>query len=448
MYLEYGIESGKYEKKTPTQSVNAGEAAKFLLDGLRPGKTYYYRVRCTNPGMTRFGKRKEHSFTTLRKEGEVVKFVYGTDSHYYILWAGKTFGGGQLDPLATYNLSIQHMLAENADFQVIGGDWAMTQCDTCPGGTAEGVTYAGGSAATPDEALKRYIQTFSPGGYGAVSSDLPFTYILGNHDGEAGFQTKAYPVILSASQTARQTLFPNAPVSYRANDESSYYYFDSGDARFIFLDVMRYTLVEPVTADDWTLGSEQLAWLENTLKKNTKKWVFIFSEHLDGGEESYSLLENNYWYGRGGLRATLNDLPTGTFNGEQAVIQTLEEENLPKCGAIFSLHGHDHVAITPTEKLTLDGNGTNTYHLNGGRMGSTGLGWADTDEFKKESDWDLDGKADYNQPDKGTKKPGYFRITVNDKNNVVFDYIQSDKNDPTIDGTIAFSKTVYAQSCD
>jgi hypothetical protein len=80
------------------------------------------------------------------------------------------------------------------------------------------------------------------------------------------------------------------------------------------------------------------------------------------------------------------------------------------------------------------------------KWGGIGFAWPSTFAFKKEMD--LDGTADYEQPDIGSTKSGYFRVVVDGANSVTFDYIQSDKNDPSKDGTVAFTKTVYAPTCD
>ena len=443
IYLEYGPSPARLSKKTPTMSVNGGETAAFVMDGLSPGKKYYYRVRCTNPGNPRPGTKETHSFSTLAREGESFTFLYGTDSHYYELWGNETFGSaGGLD---TFHLSLDHMFEdiaqEGALFHIIGGDWAQTSCGGCKGGTLDGETYPPGSVQNEATAKQRYIQTLDATAYGRVTKDMPLVYVLGNHEGEAGFDQEE----MAHSLAGRKSVLPDAPASYASNAEDSYYYFDSGDARFIILDVMRYTPIVPQSANDWTLGTIQLEWLERILQSNEKKWVFIFAEHLDGGEKAYGVGGNQSWYGRGGLRATDTDLPTGVFKGEQSIIQALQETHLSPGGASFFLSGHDHVAIIPTEKPNDQGEGTRTYHVKGGRMGGVGFGWTTDAAFKKEMDWDLDTITDYEDLETGTKKPGYYRITVNGKESVVFEYIQSDKNDPTLDGTVAFTKIVYAE---
>lgn len=446
MYIEYGTQTQQYSKKTAPKQVMAGEAAHFLINGLGPGNKYYYRVRCQNENNLRYGARDEHSFHTLRKEGETVSFIYGTDAHIYHLWASQTWEqtgpGGGINKVAKFNASMTNILNEEADFHVIGGDWVMTKCDNCEGGTYEGVAYAEGSTNTAEEALKRYQQTFSTDLYGQITKDLPFVYVLGNHEGEAGFNDD----LMAVNREARQNFFPPTPTTYHANAEESYYSFETGDALIVVVDVMRYTNVggeEPMTPEEWTLGPTQLEWLKKTMEKSTKKWKFIFAEHLDGGEPAYSA-GNNTWYGRGGLRATHNDHPSGVFKGEQSQIQTIMEKTTTPGGAAFFLSGHDHVAINATEKPTETGEGTRTFMVKGGRLGSAGNGWANDAAFKTEMDWDLSGKADYDESHQGTREVGYYRITVNQKSSVTLEYILSEPDDPATNGTTLFSKTVYA----
>ncbi len=442
LFVEYGQESGRYTSKTLTKTLSVGEVGKFSITGLNHGKKYYYRVRCKNETEKRFGARKEHSFYTLRPENQTFSFLYGADSHIYTLWTQATFyntTSSEQDYLDSFNLTMGHMLKESVDFHIISGDWVTVDCP-CPGGIYNGETYAEGASTNQFTSFQRYRQTISPQLYGQVTKDLPFIYVLGNHEGEAGF----YPDEMAFNEQARLSLLPNPFQIYGGNSEGSYYAFESGDALFIVIDVMRYTTVAPQEPDDWTLGAEQMAWLNQTLSHSNKKWKFIFAEHLVGGEQAYSILSPYKWYGRGGLRATLDDLPTGVFKGEQDQIQHLMESYISNGGATFFFSGHDHVAINAAEKPTINGVGTRTYMIKGGRVANSGAPWAINPAFKKEMDWDLDGTADYLEA-QGTQKPGYFRITVNGKQSVKFDYVQTDKDNPSVDGTDLFTTTIFSE---
>ena len=234
-------------------------------------------------------------------------------------------------------------------------------------------------------------------------------------------------------------LFVNPYAIYEGDPEGRYYAYETGDALIIVIDVMGNTTTYPLSADEWIL------------QNSNSMWKFIFVEHLDGGEQSPSDIPTAgqcpqpYHYGRGGLRATDDNKPTGVFKGEQAIIQTWMEQYNTSGGATFFLSGHDHVAIIPTEKPNPDGSGTDTYMVKGGQMGSTPAPWAESQIFKKEMDWDMDGIADYKSNTVGTEERGYFKITIHGKQSVRFVYIASDRSNPAINNTAILTKTIYAK---
>lgn len=448
--LEYGPSGGRLLRHKPPQFVSAGQSARFRIDDLAPDGQYDYRLlvaAADAPGPLR--ARATRTFRTLRTPGATFSFAYATDSHLYETWAWATFVGTQIYAKGLQHFgNLMHALAQDdLDFLVIGGDFAQTLCGNCPGGSDDGLTYAAGTATTIPDALARYARIFGPDLYGRVTHSLPVLTVIGNHDGEAGFQGN--PAVEASSLAARLATLPNPYPAYAGNPEGSYYSFKTGDALIVVIDVMRYTTVKPQSADDWTLGAVQLPWLADVLAASDRTWTFVFAEHLDGGEPTPILLGSNYYYGRGGLRATLDDLPSGTFKGEQAVLQALLEQHLASGrapgGATFFLSGHDHVAIGPREKPRPDGSGTRSFYLTGGRTGYVGPSWSLDPSFKTESDWDLDGTADYETDTEGSRKPGFFRITVRGRQSVTFDYVRSHLTDPELDGTVLYSKTITAE---
>jgi len=447
--LEYGPRGGRLHRRTPPRLVAAGQSARFRIDDLLPDREYGYRLLVAAAGdRGPLRPRAEHSFRTLRTPGATFSFAYATDSHLFETWAWATFVGTQayVDGLAHFRNLMSTMAHDDLDFLVIGGDFAQTLCNNCPGGSDGGLTYSGGTTTSFADALARYVRIFATDLYGRVAHSLPVLTVIGNHDGEAGLQ--ANPAVEAASLTARLATLPNPHPVYGGNPEGSYYAFETGDALVVVLDVMRYTLTKPQTADDWTLGAEQLAWLADTLAASDRTWTFVFAEHLDGGEDTPGVLGAGYYYGRGGLRATNDNLPSGTFKGEQSVVQALLEQHVETDrvagGAAFFLSGHDHVAIGPLEKPRPDGSGTNTYYVTGGRAGYRAPSWALDPQFKLESDWDLDGTADYETDVAGSKKPGFFRITVRGRQSVTFDYVRSHLFNPELDGSALYSRTITA----
>jgi len=123
-------------------------------------------------------------------------------------------------------------------------------------------------------------------------------------------------------------------------------------------------------SDDWTLGEEQLLWLEETLKNSGSKWRVIFIHHPVGGNGGD---EANSAYGRGGGRAA--------SVGEQATVHALMRDY----GVQVFFYGHDHVFFD----MVVDG-----IHYT--IPGSAGAPWkfssAETG-YPKESYWTDSGYA-------------------------------------------------------
>lgn len=448
--VSYGTHPEALAESTAVQAVPAGSPYECRLRELSDNTTYYYRVHYAVTGGTgRVLARPVHSFTTLPAPGRAFTFAYATDSHQYEGWTDDVFDG-KPDGEARFRLTMDNLLGRRPRFLVIGGDFVQTQC-SCAGGVYEGESYAPGNALTVEQASLRYQVAFSPEEYGRVTADVPFVYVLGNHDGEGGWYSDA---LFTSSRTARLHTFANPASVYPSHEDGYYYAFEAGDALVVVVDVMRFTPVKPTGAQSWTLGAAQLAWLEAVLSTSSAPWRFVFAEHLIGGEPTPTLIGAGYYYGRGGLRATLDDPSTpdvdeedqitGLFKGEQQLVQWIEEQTAPPGGSSFFLTGHDHVAITPTEKLRADGGGTHTYHVKGGRAGFVGPPWANDDGFKVEMDFDSNGTADYDQPEVGTRKPGFFLIHVDGPDRVTFEYVVTSLDDAELNDTVLFSKTIEA----
>jgi 3',5'-cyclic AMP phosphodiesterase CpdA len=157
---------------------------------------------------------------------------------------------------------------------------------------------------------------------------------IGNWEGENGSYTEE-EIMRSLEQ--RLIYLPGpAPGDYPEGGSvnQDYYAFTWSDALFIVLNVMTYTPTQhllstyPGYPDDWTLGEEQLLWLQQTLENATAKWRFLFIHHTVGGNAGDA---SNSGYGRGGGRAA--------YVGEQAVVHDLMLEHRVQ---IF-FYGHDHV---------------------------------------------------------------------------------------------------------
>ena len=158
--------------------------------------------------------------------------------------------------------------------------------------------------------------------------------VIGNWDGENGCYTAEE---IDRSRTQRLLYLPGPePSTYPEGGSAyeDYYAFTWGDALFVVLNVMSYTTTwhllsgDPGVPDDWTLGSAQLAWLEQTLANATSRWRFLFIHHTVGGAAGDPA---NSAYGRGGGQAA--------YVGEQAVVHELMQQY----GVQVFFYGHDHV---------------------------------------------------------------------------------------------------------
>ena len=447
LFVEYKNDGEVYKDKTPSQTVVAGQTAKFTINNLRPGNTYTYRIQC-KPANQRvpFAPRTEHTFKTLPVKGQTFSFAYATDTHFYSAWSKAMFTNNP-NFFQEFKKTVSNIASDpSLSFVVLGGDNAQTQCYGCPGGTIDGVTYAPNSVLTTGQAELRYKTFLAPDNWGVVTKTLPFVYVLGNHEGETnpsinecGHSTANSNSSMAARKKYYADLFP----IYGGDPDGRYYSFEAGDMLIGIVDVMYEQDTLPQTPGEWQFtGDIQKNFIENTLKNSQAKWKTLFAEHLMGGDEVFGI--QCYHYGRGGLRATNNDLPTGIFKGDQAIIQSWLEQYVVGGGANFFLSGHDHVAITPTEKLNATGDGTRTYYVKGGVVGANAQAWQSEDLFKKEMDWDLNGTADYFTDTIGTLKRGYYRITVS-PTQVLFEYVQTDMENSSLNGTVLYSKTITAQ---
>lgn len=158
--------------------------------------------------------------------------------------------------------------------------------------------------------------------------------VIGNWEGENGdFSSEE----IDRSMQARLTYAPSPDATTYpegAGPNGDYYAFTWGDALFVVLNVMTYTttphlLYYPTGApDDWTLGQEQLSWLQATLEAASSKWRFLFIHHTVGGKAGTL---GDSAYGRGGGQAARV--------GEQAFVHEL----MMQYGVQIFFYGHDHV---------------------------------------------------------------------------------------------------------
>ncbi|RMF71412.1 MAG: hypothetical protein D6738_13905 [Acidobacteria bacterium] len=394
LFVEYRREGEPRWHATPSQQVDADQAARFRLSGLPPA-VYRYRIRCVEEPATGpivfagepASVRPEHRFV-IPAPGSEFHFVFVTDSHVYKHWSR----GSDLQAFDRARATIR---ALGPALIVLGGDEVMTHCIRCPEAAVDGESAGADTIRSQREAELRYrqwLRLWSP-----LFADIPAALVLGNHDGEAGFgdaegRCGHWLETPAASAAARRKYLPGDPAAVPGGPGDRYRAFVTGDALFVLLDVMGETPVFPESPDDWTLGAAQLAWLEQTLETSDARWKLVFLHHLAGGVDGR---RRCYSYGRGSLRATVDGNPDSPFLGEQQQLHTL----FVRTGVQAVFQGHDHVFAA--------GRRDGILYLVGGRpTAQEDSGWIAADWFRELYDQDLDGAPDF------LAGPGFVDVTL------------------------------------
>jgi predicted phosphodiesterase len=172
-----------------------------------------------------------------------------------------------------------------------------------------------------------------------LSMSCPHFGLIGNWEGESG---KLPADSVARVAEVRRRFMPNPDDQTYAQGGSSnedYYAFEWGPALFVILNVQSYTVPsgerdnrsdDVTVVEDWTLGSAQFAWMEQTLANSDHPFKFICIHHAVGGNGG---AERATLYGRGGSRAA------GV--GEQKLVH----EAMREFGVQTFFYGHDHVFV-------------------------------------------------------------------------------------------------------
>lgn len=293
----------------------AHDIAEWKVSGLDSGSVYEYELLADDRSV--FVGRA----VTQREPGESYEFALITDSHI----EPRDVGPGDLSAL-TYAESVllqvdANVAEQDPDFLFNLGDMLDFHDygfnDPPPSGEPTRLAYLNYRRLL-DQSLGRMAH-------------FP---VIGNWDGENGNYTDEQ---IAYSQAERLLYLPAPePDTYPqgGNDAEDYYAFTWGDALYVVLNVMTYTPTAhllstyPGVADDWTLGQEQLSWLETTLSEATSKWRFLLIHHTVGGAAADEI---NAAYGRGGGLAAMV--------GEQALVHQMMLDH----GVQIFFYGHDHV---------------------------------------------------------------------------------------------------------
>jgi len=302
------------------------KAHAFVLQGLQPDTEYSYRWQWRE-GAGEWKSSEPFRFHTQRPPGAPYRYAIFADSHL----------DSNADT-ATFGWTLANALADKPDFLVDLGDTFMVD------------KRREFRQSRPQFFAQRYW-------FGQIGHSTPLFMLLGNHDGERGYQADGPESMAVWSHELRTNLFPS-PVPggiYTGNtdehplvgDMQNYYAWHWGDALHIVLDPFWYTTVRGRGdgGDNWarTLGRKQYDWLEATLANSKAKYVFVYIHHLVGGRgrDARGGVESAGWYewggkGEDGVEAFATQRP-----GWKQPIHALLVEH--KVAAVF--HGHDHLYV-------------------------------------------------------------------------------------------------------
>lgn len=324
-YVQYGTQPGVYTARTPSRLFASGQPAEVIVDALRAGTQYTYRLTYRATGSGPFTSTAESGFATQRAKGSTFTFAVQADSH--------------LDSntnLDVYARTLANERSDRPDFVIDLGDTFMTG------------KYSPYTAAQRQYLAQRYFL--------GLLAPSPLFLVLGNHDGEQAYRAGTAGGDMAVwSAGMRTRYFPNpvpdgfysgnATPDKLAGSLQDYYAWEWGDALFVVLDPYWFTPQQRGGADNWdrTLGAEQYQWLKRTLETSRAPFKFLFIHQMVGG------LDSN---GRGGAEAARlyewgGHNPDGSYGfdanrpGWGTPIHQLLVQN--EVSVVF--HGHDHLFV-------------------------------------------------------------------------------------------------------
>ena len=306
-----------WRQAAPRIDVQAGADLTWEVDGLSAGTAYEYRL-LLEAGGGELAEVDVGRFTTQRVGEASFTAALMTDPHT------GSFAEGS-GPVAVLDDVVRNVRTEQPDFVLALGDnvaWATSR-----------------ELPQPDErgavsAYSMYRRHVAP-----LTSSCPHFGLIGNWEGESG---KVPPESAARMAGVRHRFTPNpdsATYPQGGSGNEDYYAFAWGPVLFVVLNVQSYTepsgsldsLMDDVTlVQDWTLGREQMAWLERTLAAADQPFRFVCIHHPVGGNAATHV---ETLYGRGGPRAARV--------GEQRIVHELMREH----GVQIFFYGHDHVFV-------------------------------------------------------------------------------------------------------
>ena len=324
-FIEYGSDPNELTHQTEIFSMLADDVNTVLMEDLDPNTQYFYRLWQRPTDLNDFQSGDTFTFRTQPSAGTPFTFVVQADSH--------------LDEQSVpelYETTLANELDDTPDFVIDLGDTFMS--DKVRPSTYEAIE-------------KRYLVQRSY--FSLLCHSVPLFLVLGNHDGEAGWELDGTTDNFAVWSTLfRKHYFPNPqPDGFYTGSETqedfvdlcqNYYAWTWGDALFVVLDPYRYTQSKGGKKSDgwsWTLGEHQYRWFKQTISDSSAIFKFVFCHQLIGGDSQ----------GRGGVEwvpfyemGGHNSDDTWGFDErrpgwEKPLHQLMVDNNV----TIF-FHGHDH----------------------------------------------------------------------------------------------------------
>ena len=324
-FVEYGSDPNEFTHQTEIFSMLADDANAVLLEGLDPNTQYFYRLWQRPTDLNDFQSSDTFTFCTQRGAGTQFTFVVQADSH--------------LDEQSVpelYKTTLANELDDMPDFIVDLGDTFMSD-------KVRPETY---------EAIERryHVQRSF---FSLLCHSVPLFLVLGNHDGEAGWELDGTADNLAVWSTLfRKHYFINPePNGFYTGSEiegefvgfrQNYYACYWGDALFVVLDPYTYTQRKGGNKSDgwnWTLGEQQYDWFSQTISDSRAVFKFVFCHQLIGGDpQGRGGIEWVPFYEMGGYN---NDGAWGFDQHRPGWEKPIHQLRVDNNVTIF-FHGHDH----------------------------------------------------------------------------------------------------------
>ena len=325
--VRWGEEAEDLWGRKKGRQAKPGMPVEVTLEGLSPATRYHYRIapvededRAGRLTGTFHSQPQGHSQPEGHSQpdgADPFVFTITADSHLLV--------GHRRSESDPSSQALVRVAAENPDFHVTLGDDAVTHSARF---IAPDLNFA-------QLCYRNFRDHFQP-----VARKAPFFCAIGNHEGE-GWIDESFGLgkrLAEISRTARRRFVPNpgdGTYPQGGSATKNYFAWSWGDLLCIIVDPHSYSSTRPLKPESWTLGAEQLAWLETVLERSDHKWKILFQHHLVGGSPLPAAMygaEKPYDnYGRGGAAFA--------HVGEQAEINRLMKQN----GGQIIFKGHDHV---------------------------------------------------------------------------------------------------------